>query len=47
MSAAGSVTGGCMHSWSAKEFTRITSARIAFIVKLGWLCDAVVGATAS
>ena len=47
MSAVGSATGGCMRSWSAKAFTRITSACIAFIVKLGWPCDAVVGATAS
>ncbi|KGS47048.1 putative a, transposase OrfB [Burkholderia pseudomallei MSHR7527] len=47
MSAGGLATGGCMHSWNEKASRRITSACIAFIVKLGWPCDAVVGATAS
>ena len=36
-----------LHSWSVKAFMPITSACIAFIVRPGWPCDAVVGATAS
>ncbi len=46
MSAGGSATGGCTHLWSEKAFTRITSACIAFIVKLDWPFGAVADATA-